>query len=126
MYKNGWTRDKVMKVIRERNIGLFATNGDKCFYRQDVNGQTNCCLVGAFIPDDKYDPEMEEKPAGHIINEFGLESDMPMPLAYMKKLQYWHDETGLEHQVWNDDPQGEDFYKAVEKQLIRMEYNLKA
>jgi len=89
--KDGFTKDQVMAQIKAKNHGYAAGNSGVCYYRQDINGETNCCLVGAFIPDELYSEAMEDKGADDVINEFSLEDYMPLSNDGMLELQRFHD-----------------------------------
>ena len=121
MYLNGYNREKVMEVIRQQNHGRRAGDEYACMYKNDDG---NKCIVGCFIPEDKYDSRMENKSANDIVlgckidgefkpDPFGIELDMPMQTKYLTKLQIWHDD--------QEYLEGEDFYKAIESQLIDFE-----
>lgn len=114
MFKNNYDLESTMKVIREKNLGYTAIDekGGKCFYRQEVNGQTNCCLVGAFIPDSEYNPRMENESADYVIRDYSLEKYMPFHESVMEELQRFHD-----NEI-SDDVKGEEFYKMVENKII--------
>jgi len=111
MFLNGWTKEKVLEQIKKKNLGYPAKNDDgSCFYRQDVNGQTNCCLVGAFIPDDLYHEGMEFQGIDDILDKT-LEKHMPMDVDSMAELQGYHD-GDLERDM---DYTGASLYDLVEK-----------
>ena len=114
MYQNGFTRKKVMEQIKKYNHGYPARKMSSCYYRASDG---NRCLVGCFIPDDKYDESMEDKRADVIISEYGLNSVMPFDASDMECLQSFHDE------LYDEDYEGDEnkFYELVEKQLIEME-----
>lgn len=88
MYQNGFTKESVMAVIKQRSHGYPAKNGAACMYRAD-NG--NCCLVGAFIPDEVYKDNMETLTADQVIHRFDLDKYMPFNVDIMSKLQEFHD-----------------------------------
>ncbi len=105
------TLEEIMTVIREKNKGYQASKGNTCFYRQD-NG--NCCLVGAFIPDTLYSPDMEDKMASTIIEQYNLQTFMPFDMSTMDSLQELHD-YNLENL------EGEKFYQAIEDYIVENE-----
>lgn len=89
--KDGFTKDQVMAQIKAKNHGYAAMlyhGSATCAYRGEDN---NCCLVGAFIPDDVYTTNMEDKDAIDVINEFNLDQYMPLSAEGMQKLQRYHD-----------------------------------
>jgi len=114
MYINGWTREKVMKQIRLKNKGYRSYGNGECRYRTADNNQ---CLVGCFIPDEKYDREMEGDGSCYVIAKYNLEEYMPLRQGLMSRLQAFHDGF-LQETV-----RGEDFYKSIEEKLIYMEEN---
>ena len=115
MYKNNFNRQKVMDTIRKYNQGYQSTDDGNCKYRTNEE-EYNCCLVGCFIPDNRYDESMEDHDANHVITTFNLENDMPLKTDLMEELQIFHDEelNGF---------CGNEFYSAIEQKLIDMENN---
>lgn len=111
IYVNGYDRKSTMEQIKRKNHGYKSSYLGSCTYRNDDG---NCCLVGVFIPDEKYDDRMENECADEIINEYDLFDFMPLKVYYMQKLQIFHDET-------LDNKTGKDFYQAIENYLIEME-----
>lgn len=122
MYKKGWTRQKVMNVIRQRNKGersVYDERYDECGYRSPDG---NACLVGCFIPDDKYESDMEGKNAREVINRYGLHDFMPMREVIMSRLQTYHDYDIKMHMVLSgEDAKGEAFFNAIENYLKVLE-----
>jgi hypothetical protein len=110
VYNNGWTREKVMEQIKKRNIGEQAYESGECLYRTS-NG--NCCLVGCFIPDDKYRESMESTSAFTVITENNLEKYMPLSPRAMEALQQFHDDLSYLH--------GNKFFDAIEEELLDIE-----
>lgn len=120
IYKKGWNLDKVMEVIRKENIGKRSVVGKdswntECMYRTDDG---NKCLVGCFIPDDKYDPDMEYTNFTGIIGYHGIEKSMPMIDNEMIDLQRFHDNTIPDYLT------GEPFFEAIEQYLASREAGL--
>lgn len=109
--KIGWTKEKIMAQIMAKNLGYaaYSDRTSSCFYRQDDG---NCCLVGAFIPEDHYDSSMEDNDAEHVINEYALEDFMPLSPQGMEKMQRFHDST-----LANSDLEGDKFYAAIESYI---------
>lgn len=110
MFLNGFTKESVMAVIKKKSLGYPAKDGTNCMYRAE-NG--NCCLVGAFIPDEVYDSKMETKSAYNVINEFDLHEYMPFNIDIMGELQDWHDSESLT-QVY------EQWFKNIEEKINRL------
>jgi hypothetical protein len=102
-----------MKQIKKNNQGYQEYSGGSCFYRTHEE-KPNMCLVGCFIPDNKYDERMEDRDATDIIQRFFLQDDMPMNIKLMDKLQEFHD-------AELDKVSGRDFFDAIEQKLIDME-----
>jgi hypothetical protein len=113
MYKNNFNKQKVMEQIKKNNQGYQASIGRECMYRTHEE-ETNMCLVGCFIPDDKYDEGMESIDAHGVINRFFLHDVMPMSDRIMQELQEFHDEE-------LNDLCGNEFFTAIEQKLIDME-----
>jgi hypothetical protein len=107
MYINGYNKEKVMQQIRAKNKGYQSYDGNTCLYRSEDN---NACLVGCFIPDEKYKKEMEGIDARILINEHNIKKHMPLPTRYMGRLQVFHD-------IELDDFHGNDFYNMIEQWL---------
>ena len=116
MYINGYNRQKVMEQIRKNNQGYQAYSNGECMYRTHEE-EYNCCLVGCFIPDDKYDENMEARDAEDVINTFNLHDVIPMDIRSMNGLQAFHDEC-------LDEVSGNNFFDSIENYLIRMEKDL--
>ena len=110
MYENGYDLKKTMEQIRKNNKGYVSQeNGGNCQYRSDDG---NACLVGCFIPDDKYQDIMEETEALTVIEDYDLANFMPMNVFVMNELQELHDNE-LEYIRGS-----ENFYTTIEKWLI--------
>lgn len=113
IYINGFSREKVMSVIRKNSGGKRSINTNKLGgqYRSE-SGQ---CLVGCFIPDEVFKLEWDDNysPVEEIFNE--IENYMPMKIYELVRLQNLHDTghiVGLE---------GEDYFKAIEDFIITLE-----
>lgn len=64
--KVGWTKEKVMEKIRAGNYGTVSVSeSGRCVYRGPTG---NKCVIGCFIPDERYDPWMEGKDIGLILS----------------------------------------------------------
>jgi hypothetical protein len=104
--------------------------GDACQYRQKLTGRE--CIAGHFIPDDSYDPAMDQlsllnhyKGGGSGIQNLLVYFSDKLPawfgqhLALLKSLQAVHDGTHnwtMDHQGWN--------YGAVAATLARIATSL--
>jgi hypothetical protein len=89
---NGWTKEKMLKVIKARPFEKASFNDDidTCLY---LNEDGNKCAVGLFIPD------------GHKGEDFSGDSDRLlrkypelkkyMPLGHMREFQKVHDKNLL-------------------------------
>lgn len=104
MYKtiNGWTKAKMIKQIWAKNNGTASRSPDGlaplCRYRGDGG---NACAVGCFIPDAKYQPQMDEN-GSEFWNQLKLSIDlqlaMPLNTGALLEMQRVHDTAG------NSDP----------------------
>mgnify|MGYP003640356325 CR=1 FL=1 len=97
-----------MKVIRANNLGKrsYDEDNDSCLYR---NEDGNKCLVGCFIDDAEYTPDMEGQ--GYLGINDGLKSPMPFSDDVMNSLQGYHDNGLVSEKT------GEDFFIAVEHKI---------
>jgi hypothetical protein len=100
--------EEVMKIIRTKNKGYRSVENDRCAYRANDG---NCCLVGAFIPDDKYKTSMERKSAYQVITGYDLDEYMPFDSTTMHRIQLFHDAR------ISKSLEGEEFYKTIENFL---------
>lgn len=64
-----------------------SSGGQQCRYR-GTNGSK--CAFGIFIPDDRYSPEMENKGASRVIEQWDLQEFRPFK-DIMNRLQLIHD-----------------------------------
>lgn len=96
---NGFTLNTFMDRIREYNGFRYCGDDDMCYYRHPGN-EHFCCLVGAFIPDEKYDKEMDSHPkhkykglsAEQLLDYFNhLNKNMPLNTSHLIRLQDLHD-----------------------------------
>lgn len=87
---NGFTYKSTLAVIAKRNKFKQAWNGATgCRYRMPNN--LGMCLIGAFIPDEKYDSLMEGGGL-RLFRVYGyLEQLMPLAPDDMVRLQAVHD-----------------------------------
>ena len=99
IFTKAWNHGKTMRNMAK------AYNKVQCYYRA-LNGEK--CLIGSFIPDDKYVSEMEgdvidllcSKTFRPIFNEIGLTSPHPsgdkflteVEAKFLGKLQRCHDD----------------------------------
>lgn len=91
IYQNGWTRESMLKQIEEKNGFKICSDKEhiKCLYRNDDG---RACLVGAFIPDEKYNPAFEDETADYLLKEnVDLSRFMPLDNMLMRELQNIHD-----------------------------------
>ncbi len=65
-------------------------NGCWCAYRNADN--TNACLIGACIPDNMYQADMEDTPAFTVLERCGVKFD-GVSSANLRDIQKCHDET---------------------------------
>lgn len=90
MYKciNGFTKAKMIEMIMKGNNGTCSQDDEACLYR---GPDGNKCVVGCFIPDDKYSPRMEGLGFGDLLVKFPeLRKYMPLGEG-MSTLQRLHD-----------------------------------
>jgi len=95
MYKpiNGWTKQRILGHIKREFKGKSETSdGESCLYR-GPNGTK--CAVGMFIPDELYDPRMDELSfIDHVVKFFPkIKSVLPLDLKALCKLQDIHDQS---------------------------------
>lgn len=83
---NGWTKAEMIEVIKNRP-NYICSNESNCLYRDNRGG---ACAIGAFIPDDLYDPCIERKGAIGIAETYeGLH--FPLKPAVLATFQSVHD-----------------------------------
>lgn len=86
---NGWTKQGVIDHITANYKGRSTNSSGTCRYRGDHERR---CVVGVFIPDNLYRPEMEGKPADVLWNIFSpLRSVLPFEFDNLMDLQEYHD-----------------------------------
>lgn len=93
MYKpiNGWTRDKMIKHIEDNFTIKSEGPEETCLYRHP-DGQK--CAVGIFIPDNKYDSDMENIKASGIPKRYSFMADlMPLDSYGLNEYQNVHDDS---------------------------------
>lgn len=90
---NGWTKERMIKQIMERNNGTRAVVNDEegppvCLYETEDG---NHCAVGCFIPSGH--PAMEFKDSVCFLLEAhqDLKSVLPLDLSGLKQFQQAHD-----------------------------------
>lgn len=97
---NGWTKESMIKHIKDNFTGRSVTSDGSCHYRGPKGRK---CAVGMFIPDDRYDDNMDDgdadKAAIVVIPKYGLGDCMPLPTDAMGVLQRVHDETDTNNDV---------------------------
>lgn len=95
--KNGWTIERMIAQVMLRNNGARSTGlvqtalgGGTCRYRGDGG---NCCLVGAFIPDELYHPRMEGMSIKYLLSAYpAVRQHMPLEEAGLYGFQAAHDQ----------------------------------
>lgn len=99
---NNWTLEKVCERIRERVPPQGCINNQGyCVLR---NGPDDCCVVGAFIPDELYNPKMESTGIPALLNEWPkLREYMPFEGIEITKLQNIHDGLAEDNKTFDDD-----------------------
>lgn len=85
---NGWTKTKILDHIKSNFRGKSINDDDKCLYRGPEGRK---CAVGLFIPDENYDPSMEDITATTFFDKYGNEKFMPLQASGMLELQRVHD-----------------------------------
>jgi hypothetical protein len=117
---NGWTKTKIVNHIvanfkgksynPDSKRGSNTISGVECLYRGPEGKK---CVMGVFIPDDKYEKYMEQRSASAVITEFRLHDIIPLSKEALDLLQDVHDKSlessTLEEIVaWVDKNVGED------------------
>jgi hypothetical protein len=98
--------DKVWKRAQDpRPARRRRATGWTCVYRQRVNkSKTRCCFIGALIPDELYDPKMENQNVDTVLEVFDKVKELLDPLdenaELLQELQQVHDRRAPD--VWND------------------------
>jgi len=94
LYKNGWTFDRVIAQIQERN-GFEECRDEKtelCLYRLEQDEKNTACVVGAFIPDALYTKNMERGNSNMLFKNFPMLLEcMPFDADKMHEIQNIHD-----------------------------------
>lgn len=93
---NGYTKQMIIDTIYKNNNGNKSVETyvkhlyPKCLYKSKDG---NKCAVGCFIPDEKYDSEMEKTGVVcHLLMANpNLKEDMPLCNTALTKLQQIHD-----------------------------------
>lgn len=99
MYKpiNGWTKQDIIDNIKKEFKGKgYSSIERKCQYRGD-NGTK--CAVGMFIPDELYNPQMDDglNVSTLMLNFPGIESIMPLNLRGLIDIQNIHDKSNRDN-----------------------------
>lgn len=102
--KGGWNKARIMEKIRAGNNGNKSIGPDgRCHYRSP-NG--NKCAIGCFIPDEKYDPAMDDGMMTRQVCEI-IRDDLPTnDINFLYHLQSAHDTC-----------RGDNVYEMIEKFL---------
>lgn len=97
-------------LAQGRMAAADSPTGLKCYYRSPDGLR---CAVGALIPDELYDPRMENQRATAVIDEFSL--------GFLAEANIWdkrHELTLLDELQWEHDRPA--FWQAPHKELIRI------
>jgi hypothetical protein len=109
--------DTVVTHLRNQKVKSMNDEGE-CLYR-GPNGLM--CAVGCLIPDDQYDPNMENNPIDVLLNTDLLQGDLRKTLTRFKsllnKLQILHDDEA----PWTNKG-----HETDEERLIRWEKGFKS
>jgi hypothetical protein len=94
--------DAIKEGCKQRNFPSFIEDvtghhGISCMYR---NGSGKCCVVGMFIPDDKYNERMEKTAALQVVKEYNLVTPEWLIPELLNVLQGIHDR--MCRSEWND------------------------
>ena len=94
---NGFTKEKMIEVIKARNTGKKCANLiNNCLY-DDGNG--NHCAIGVFMPDDHEAMKFMGGSINLFLNYPDLQNVMPLDANTMGELQEVHDSQPLGTQV---------------------------
>jgi hypothetical protein len=97
---NGFTKQTIKHKIQTEFTDKSLNDIGGCVYR-GMDGRK--CIVGCFIPDEMYEPEMDKNAdtsvTGILKNYPDLKSFMPLELEALKDLQHEHDEGDYEESV---------------------------
>jgi hypothetical protein len=90
MYKaiNGWTKAKILKVLKARRYNCAAASGQSCFY---LTKNGNRCAVGLFIPKGHEGTSLKWYVKDLLQAYPDLEGHMPLETVAMRDLQGIHD-----------------------------------
>lgn len=101
MYKtqNGWTKESMKEHVKANFKGKSIDENGNCVYR-GPDGKK--CAVGLFIPDEFYDPMLENSAPGILDGENSLFLKKPELLFFMpfdpngmQRFQIFHDVSKL-------------------------------
>lgn len=84
--------DVMVRHLRKQGRKSEHPTEDRCLYR---GPDGLMCAVGALIPDDQYRPEWDEK--GVLANELPCKALRRVDKDLLRKMQYIHDFTAVEH-----------------------------
>jgi len=102
--------DGTMKHLRTQNCkSVDPANSSRCLYRGSNNTK---CAVGYWIPDELYDPKMEDSSARHLIDMEWIPKMDKSHKSLASSLQYIHD--GYPVMDWEE-----------RFQIVAREFNLK-
>jgi len=87
---NGWTKKKMLAVIKKRRYNAPAIKNGACVY---LSSNGNKCAVGLFIPDGHHGQRVEG-PSDVLFSLYPeLKKVMPLDVVGMDSLQSIHDNT---------------------------------
>lgn len=87
---NGWTKETILKVIKNRKFEGRALIEGCCCY---LDEQGNKCAVGLFIPDGHPAAKEHQMLARSLLNKYkDLENIMPISIDYINLFQRSHDQ----------------------------------
>jgi hypothetical protein len=79
-------------MVKQQAYAWDTRSPGVCHYRLNLgDGRLLKCAVGMLIPDDRYQPVIEQKIAGHAITICGLH-ELDQHMATLARLQCMHDE----------------------------------
>jgi hypothetical protein len=79
--------DKVLTHLRKQGKAAVNDNGD-CMYRAADGRQ---CAAGCLITDEEYEPQMEGRMVGYLLNKGQLPARLVPHVEFLRDLQDVHD-----------------------------------
>lgn len=88
--QNGWTKDKMIKRIKERNNGnrSVSLSSSLCLYK---SSDGNHCAIGCFIPENNNAMSFKGCVSELLANSSDLEKEMPLCVEGLMNMQLIHD-----------------------------------